>query len=62
MEAMVFACSLLVRENPARSERGGAGLAALDAAAGQGLKEVARVVALLGGLVLYAGLLAVGSG
>jgi hypothetical protein len=61
---MVFACSIIARENSARPGRDGDRMEALYASQGQGqsLKEVARVVAMLGGLVLYACLLAVGSG
>jgi hypothetical protein len=60
MEAMVFAGSLIKDHYvPARPD------ATLPetfySGPGQGLREVARVAAMLGGIVLYAGLLAIGS-
>jgi hypothetical protein len=59
---MVIAGSFIVRKNSVNTGRDGAGTEALYAGTGQGLKEIARVVAMLGGLALYAGLLAFGSG
>jgi hypothetical protein len=61
VEAMVFASTFIVRRN-SYSGRDGVGAEALYAGPGQGLKEIARVVAMLGGLALYAGLLAFASG
>jgi len=60
----MFAGSIIAREDWARPGRDGDRMEALYASQGQGqgLKEVARVVAVLGGLALYAGLVAVGSG
>ena len=60
MQAMVFACSLM-KETYAPSRRDAARPETLYSGPGQGLKEVARVAAMLGGIVLYAGLLAIGS-
>jgi hypothetical protein len=60
MQAMVFACSL-IKETYAPSRGDAARADTLYSGPGQGLREVARVAAMLGGIVLYAGLLAIGS-
>ena len=60
MEAMVFACSL-IKETYASSRGDATRAETLYSGPGQGLREVARVAAMLGGIVLYAGLLAIGS-
>jgi hypothetical protein len=62
MEAMVLAGSL-IKEAHGPSRGDAARLQELYSGYGQGqtLKDVARVAAMLGGIVLYAGLLAIGS-
>jgi len=60
MEAMVFA-STLIKDTYAPARGDAARPKMLYSGRGQGLKEVVRVAAMLGGIVLYAGLLAVGS-
>jgi hypothetical protein len=60
MEAMVFAGSL-IKDRYAPTRRDGALPETFYSGPGQGLREVARVAAMLGGILLYAGLLAIGS-
>jgi hypothetical protein len=61
MEAMVFAGSL-IKETYAPSGRDAVRPETLYSGPGQGWKDVARVAAMLGGIVLYAGLVAMGGG
>ena len=60
MEAMVFAGSL-IKDRYAPTRRDADSPETFYSGPGQGLKDIARVAAMLGGIVLYAGLLAIGS-